>query len=173
MNVGTRHSVIDNDGILYENSRVNFAAISDGTSQTAMLSELARSSTLTANHIIETTSQMIVSYEATCRPNGPAVARARGNRWIYGAPNHTMYSHHRPPNHEDPDCRGGNPFGDSNNAAWDRLTLDTAARSLHPGGVNVAMGDGSVRFARNGTNHSVWRALGSRNGGEVVSSDSY
>ncbi len=173
MNVGTKHSVINSDGILYENSRVNFAGISDGSSQTALLSELARSAILKTNYVIETTGQQIVSYEVTCRPNGPAVARARGNRWIYGAPNHTMYSHHRPPNHLDPDCRGGNPFGDASNTAWDLLSLDTSARSLHPGGVNVAMGDGSVRFAKDTTNHTVWRALGSRNGGEVVSSDSY
>src|SRR5262245_52819777 len=141
ISVGTRHSVIDNNGILFENSRIAFAAIADGTSQTALLSELARSSTLTTNYIIETVDQRIVSYEATCRPNGPAVARARGNRWIYGAPNHTMYSHHRPPNHADPDCRGGNPFGNATNVAWDLLSLDTAARSLHPGGVNVALAD--------------------------------
>lgn len=173
MNVGSRHSVIDNDGVLYENSRINIAAVTDGTSQTALLSELARASHLTANYIIETTALQVVSYEATCRPNGPAVQRARGNRWIYGAPNHTMYSHHRTPNHGDPDCRGGNPFGDSTNTAWDLLSLDTAARSLHPGGVNVALTDGSVRFAKDTTSPQVWRALGSRNGGEVISADSF
>jgi prepilin-type N-terminal cleavage/methylation domain-containing protein/prepilin-type processing-associated H-X9-DG protein len=173
MSVGTKHSVIDNDGILFENSRITFADIRDGTSQTALLSELVRSSSGTANFIIETTGRRLISYEATCRPNGPAVQRARGNRWIYGAPNHTMYSHHRPPNHGDPDCRGGNPFGDATNAAWDLLSLDTAARSLHPGGVNFALADGSVRFAKTTINLTVWRSLGTRNGGEVISSDSY
>lgn len=173
MNVGTRHSVINNDGILFENSSITFAGIIDGTSQTALLSELARSSAISTNHIIERTNLRIASYEATCRPNGPAVARARGNRWIYGAPNHTMYSHHRPPNHEDPDCRGGNPFGDAANSAWDLLSLDTAARSLHPGGVNVAFADGSVRFAKNSIDQTIWRSIGTRNGGEVVSADSY
>ncbi|MDX2036689.1 MAG: DUF1559 domain-containing protein [Isosphaeraceae bacterium] len=173
MNVGTRHSVIDNDGPLFENSRVDFAAITDGTSQTALVSELARSSTLRGNEVIETIHSPIVSYEATCRPAGPAVPRARGNRWIYGAPNHTMYSHHRPPNHGDPDCRGGNPFGDATNILWDRLSLDTSARSLHPGGVNVSFADGSSRFVKSTVNPTVWRSLGSRNGGEVVSSDSY
>jgi prepilin-type processing-associated H-X9-DG protein len=80
-----------------------------------------------------------------------------------------MYSHHRPPNHPDADCRGGNPFGDADNAAWDRLSLDTAARSLHPGGVNVAMADGSVRFVKNTVSVTTWRALGTRNGAEIVS----
>lgn len=173
MNVGTKHSVIDNNGVLFENSRITFADIQDGSSQTALISEVVRSSAISLNWIIETANQRIVSYDATCRPNGPAVPRARGNRWIYGAPNHTMYSHHRPPNHPDPDCRGGNPFGDSNNTLWDLLSLDTAARSLHPGGVNVAMADGSVRFARNSVAISVWQFLGTRAGAEVVSADSY
>lgn len=173
MSVGNRHSVIDNNGTLYENSRIGLAEIIDGSSQTALISELARSSTLVANRVIEIASQRIMSYEATCRPNGPAVARARGNRWIYGAPNHTMYSHHRPPNHPDPDCRGGNPFGDATNAAWDLLSLDTSARSLHPGGVNVAMSDGSVRFVKNTIALAVWQYLGSRDGGEAISAESY
>jgi prepilin-type processing-associated H-X9-DG protein len=42
------------------------------------------------------------------------------------------------------------------------------ARSLHPGGVNSLMGDGSVRFATDSTARQVWRALGTRNGGELV-----
>jgi len=41
-----------------------------------------------------------------------------------------------------------------------------AARSRHTGGVNAAMCDGSVRFFTNGINPIVWRALGSRSGGE-------
>jgi prepilin-type N-terminal cleavage/methylation domain-containing protein/prepilin-type processing-associated H-X9-DG protein len=173
MSVGTRHSVIDNDGILFENSRVSIARVRDGTSQTALVSEVSRTETLAANHVIDLPGLKIVSYEATCRPNGPAVPRARGNRWIYGAPNHTMYSHHRPPNHRDPDCRGGSPFGDANNAAWDRLSLDTAARSWHPGGVHVAFADGGVRFVKDGVAPTVWRALGTREGGEVVPGEAY
>jgi prepilin-type N-terminal cleavage/methylation domain-containing protein/prepilin-type processing-associated H-X9-DG protein len=48
-----------------------------------------------------------------------------------------------------------------------------ASRSRHPGGVNALMGDGSVRFAKSSINVSVWRALGSIAGGEVISADSY
>jgi prepilin-type N-terminal cleavage/methylation domain-containing protein/prepilin-type processing-associated H-X9-DG protein len=47
------------------------------------------------------------------------------------------------------------------------------ARGRHPGGVNVLMGDGSCRFIKNSVNGATWMALGSINGGEVVSSDSY
>ncbi len=173
MNVGSRHSVIDNNGILYENSRVTIAEISDGTTQTVLVSEVARSATLRSNHVIDLPEVQIISYEATCRPNGPAVPRARGNRWIYGAPNHTMYTHHRPPNHPDADCRGGSPFGNMDNVYWDNLSLDTAARSMHPGGVNAAFADGSIRFFKNSVATAVWQYLGTRDGGEVVSSDGY
>jgi prepilin-type N-terminal cleavage/methylation domain-containing protein/prepilin-type processing-associated H-X9-DG protein len=47
------------------------------------------------------------------------------------------------------------------------------ASSLHPGGVNVCMTDGSVRFIKDTVNQVTWWAIGSRNGGEVVSADSY
>jgi prepilin-type N-terminal cleavage/methylation domain-containing protein len=47
------------------------------------------------------------------------------------------------------------------------------ARSFHPGGVSGSMLDGSVRFVRNTIDQRVWRAIGTRGGGEVISSDSY
>jgi prepilin-type processing-associated H-X9-DG protein len=84
-----------------------------------------------------------------------------------------MYSHHRVPNDFNPDCRTGNPFGDRTNAEWDLLGLDCAARSFHNGGVNVLFGDGSVRFVKDTVDVQVWRALGTRNGREVVSADAY
>ena len=46
-----------------------------------------------------------------------------------------------------------------------------AARSRHTGGVNAAMGDGSVRFFRDGLSLDTWRALGTKNGGETVNLD--
>jgi prepilin-type N-terminal cleavage/methylation domain-containing protein/prepilin-type processing-associated H-X9-DG protein len=47
------------------------------------------------------------------------------------------------------------------------------ARGRHSGGVNSLFGDGSVKFIKNSISGSVWIALGSISGGEVVSSDSY
>jgi prepilin-type N-terminal cleavage/methylation domain-containing protein/prepilin-type processing-associated H-X9-DG protein len=41
-----------------------------------------------------------------------------------------------------------------------------AARSRHPNGVNVGMGDGAVRYVTNNINLTTWRALGTMNGGE-------
>jgi prepilin-type N-terminal cleavage/methylation domain-containing protein/prepilin-type processing-associated H-X9-DG protein len=47
------------------------------------------------------------------------------------------------------------------------------ARSFHPGGVNVMMGDGSCRFIKSTISGMTWRALGSVGGGEVISADSF
>jgi prepilin-type N-terminal cleavage/methylation domain-containing protein/prepilin-type processing-associated H-X9-DG protein len=46
-------------------------------------------------------------------------------------------------------------------------------RSLHPGGGNFAMADGSVKFVKDGINIAAYRALGTRAGGEVLSADQY
>ena len=40
------------------------------------------------------------------------------------------------------------------------------ASSLHAGGVNVAYGDGRVKFVSDTIDHDVWRAAGTRAGGE-------
>jgi prepilin-type processing-associated H-X9-DG protein len=49
-------------------------------------------------------------------------------------------------------------------------TMFAAARSKHTGGVNAALADGSVRFFRDSIDPTVWQALGTKAGGEVVSS---
>jgi len=53
------------------------------------------------------------------------------------------------------------------------LTSFCAARSFHTGGVNAAMGDGSVKFMKDSIAVNIWRALGSISGGEIVSADAY
>ncbi len=40
-------------------------------------------------------------------------------------------------------------------------------------GVNVTMGDGSVKFLKDSISLGVWRALSSTRGGEVISADAY
>ena len=45
--------------------------------------------------------------------------------------------------------------------------------SRHPGGVNLLLGDGSVRFIKDSINVATWRALGTIRGGEVISADAY
>lgn len=43
--------------------------------------------------------------------------------------------------------------------------------SNHPGGVNVGLMDGSVRFIKNTIGLSAWWSLGTRAGGEIISAD--
>ena len=47
------------------------------------------------------------------------------------------------------------------------------SRSWHPGGVNAAFGDGSVRFIKSTVDGLTWRAMGSVAGVEVITGDSY
>jgi len=80
-----------------------------------------------------------------------------------------MYNHRRPPNDPGVDCRGGLPHNLATNALADNLSMDVAARSRHPAGLNTLFCDGHVQFITNGINPATWTALGSRNGGEAVS----
>ena len=48
-----------------------------------------------------------------------------------------------------------------------------AARSKHPGGVNIGFCDGSVRFVKNTVSPITYSAISTSRGGEVVSSDAY
>ena len=45
--------------------------------------------------------------------------------------------------------------------------------SFHPSGVNILMGDGSVRFLKDTVNVVTLRGLVTLNGGEVLSADQY
>lgn len=48
-----------------------------------------------------------------------------------------------------------------------------ASRSRHAGGVNVCLGDGSVRFIKETVAHPIWLALNTIRGGEVISADQF
>jgi prepilin-type processing-associated H-X9-DG protein len=43
--------------------------------------------------------------------------------------------------------------------------------SMHLGGVNMLLCDGSVHYIGNGVSLPTWRALGSRNGGDILGPD--
>ena len=48
---------------------------------------------------------------------------------------------------------------------------DVPFGSMHTGGMNACNGDGSVRFVRQSLDLNTYKALASRNGGEIVSAD--
>jgi prepilin-type N-terminal cleavage/methylation domain-containing protein/prepilin-type processing-associated H-X9-DG protein len=57
--------------------------------------------------------------------------------------------------------------GASDNSAF------AGARSRHAGGINVGLGDGSVRFVKNSISPQIWIGINTISGGEVISADSY
>jgi prepilin-type processing-associated H-X9-DG protein len=48
-----------------------------------------------------------------------------------------------------------------------------SASSRHSGGANLLYADGHVRFTTENVNIDTWRAIGTRNGGEVVDEGSF
>ena len=58
-------------------------------------------------------------------------------------------------------------------AAGADSSFSSAANSNHSGGCNAMMADGSVRFVKSSIARLTWMQIGTRAGGEVVSSDAY
>lgn len=74
------------------------------------------------------------------------------------------FNHIQSPNRKS--CTNG---PDSNSRYSDFMAI--TATSQHVGGVNVAFGDGSVRFVNENIDRNIWRAVGTRNGREVIELD--
>jgi prepilin-type N-terminal cleavage/methylation domain-containing protein/prepilin-type processing-associated H-X9-DG protein len=55
----------------------------------------------------------------------------------------------------------------------DNFSTMIGASSNHPGGVNVLFMDGSVRFIKSSISYQAWHAIGSKDGGEVISGDAF
>jgi type II secretory pathway pseudopilin PulG len=199
LNTGNTYPVVQNpapplygmpNGPFFENSRMTPASFTDGMSNTVAITETVRSTPtstyatdplgvflITGNN--STTGPPISSdadYQSLCLSLPPETTQfqaTRGVRWHYGAPGHSLYNHLRPPNNRLPDCRGGLPHSTRNIQFWSWLSLNIAARSKHAGGVNSLLADSHVQFVKDSVDVATWQALGSRNGGEVISSDAY
>jgi len=108
-------------------------------------------------------------YQLLCAatdPRSPSATlgdgRVPGLYWWLGNSTHGRYNHVMPPNTWS--CVNGS--GNNSSGAY-------PPSSRHPGVVNVLFLDGTVRAVKSGVSLPVWWALGSKDGGEVVSSDSF
>jgi prepilin-type processing-associated H-X9-DG protein len=101
----------------------------------------------------------------------PSSRANTGYRWQQGTAGFSFVNIILPPNSTQytfSACR----WGCNDNCGADTGSL-FGVSSFHSGGVNVVFADGSVRFIKDSINQNTWMSLGSRDGGEVVSSDSY
>ncbi len=104
-------------------------------------------------------------------PNA-VIGDGRGYRWAMGIMGFTMFNTIQTPNDSlyqfggcrAPDQTGSHYFDDSSFAD---------ANSAHPGGVNTLFADGSVKFIKNSISRNIWWSLGTKAGGEIISSDAY
>src|SRR5262249_54242985 len=87
-----------------------------------------------------------------------------GQAWLTGWHSITLYDHTMAPNTIS--CVFVSPADAAGNKYF---RWSTSASSAHPGGVNVAFCDGSVRFISQNIDLATWRGIGSTNGSERLS----
>lgn len=138
------------NGMFFYLTAVGMADVIDGTSTTVMASE-------------------ILQVREPTPSNNERDWRGRIYRGSWGgATFNTLES----PNTQIPDeqirCENNNKSAPCINNSSNPNSM--YARSMHPGGVNAVMGDASVRFVTNSIDRSTWQSLGTRNGGEAISS---
>ena len=172
-------------------SLVGFQSVTDGLSNTGLFSERLIGVSDTSGYNVSSVNARRAMFNG---PNGgtyntetPALALAfvqacaalpgtqapsdsvhLGHIWTYGYPPYmsNFYNHFGSPNSLS--CANANEGG----APYARWGIATPT-SNHPGGVNDCFADGSVRFIKNSVSLPTWWALGTRQGGEVISADAY
>ena len=183
---------------------VTIAAITDGTSNTAIWSEYRKgraTSTSTSvapqngsqgvvyqmalplgmtdtpknsttNPVIAgNLAQTLTALNAACSSSNAPQYDLVGYNWMDGwGGQGGPYSHIMTPNHASCVFPTDSPPTGRGSSEWRNMM---AANSNHPGGVNMAFLDGSVRFIKNSVNVTTYAALGTKAGGEIISADSY
>jgi prepilin-type processing-associated H-X9-DG protein len=91
-----------------------------------------------------------------------------GEAWIFDIVAFSLGNVLLPPNPQYPNCDSSTV---ASNTTQNPGMFGLSSR--HPGGCNVLMCDGSVRFLKDSVNQPTLWALGSIAQGEVVSADSY
>ncbi|MBN2296010.1 MAG: DUF1559 domain-containing protein [Pirellulales bacterium] len=167
------------DGVFWNESTVRFRDVSDGTSCTMMMAESLmgldretygpdpedpkrQMASMCSNFTLNAGSPGLVGVINPDLANlvfGASYWRGiRGGAWIWGREPITTFSAYMPPNTSVPDMHA-------------KGTGFFSARSSHPGGVNILYADGSVHFVDDTIELNTWRALGTRNGNETITSD--
>jgi prepilin-type processing-associated H-X9-DG protein len=172
------------DGPFYNTSNVGFNAVLDGLSSTAAFGETIMGSDINTSPgtsppsnfkrqfaLFNTSGYLTGSLAASLflPPNtNLAVCNTpdqwsgdRGREWSRGSFFMSSYNHFYTPNSQYPDCTDA-----GRNAAI------CGPRSFHPGGTNTLFLDGHVAFTKNTINLTVFRAIATIQGGEIISSDS-
>jgi prepilin-type N-terminal cleavage/methylation domain-containing protein/prepilin-type processing-associated H-X9-DG protein len=159
------------NGFFHELFVISPAQITDGMSHTACLSERIMGSNGTSNHMPFQDAYMQLYWALTAddalricmiSTTGPFASERyskMGSSWMWTGRERTTYTHTQAPNGKIPDCLSPGCIS---------APGMTTARSYHPGGVNVLYGDGSVRWVSSGIDQTIWRAHGTRSGGEVT-----
>ena len=105
------------------------------------------------------------------------VSWANGAVWLSGYPLHVVindYLHAGTPN--GPSCNNYTGPGSFLSSSWIYFVNPSGSappNSNHPAGVNVGLADGSVKFVKDSVGMQPWWSLGTRNGGDIISGDSY
>ncbi|QDS89049.1 hypothetical protein EC9_32460 [Rosistilla ulvae] len=139
------------DGIFIPRHGTKFRDITDGTSNTLMLSEILLPENNTSSSNIGNASDW------------------RGLVWNVFGPT-VLFSTRNPPNTRSADrmVRCSNPQRTPCVVTGTSSSQYLHARSMHPGGIQGALADGSVRFIAETISTTTYRHFGSRNDGNVL-----
>ena len=145
------------NGPIYRNSHIRYAGVTDGLSNTVFAGERTP-------YLSDATWVGIIPGYRHFAYNAFASLGTGGLGVNYDYANAILAAHSGPSLYEDPIVihPPNSPLGHTDEMY-----------SLHPGGANVLLGDGSVRFIKQSINLLAWAALSSRSNGEVISADSY
>jgi prepilin-type N-terminal cleavage/methylation domain-containing protein/prepilin-type processing-associated H-X9-DG protein len=166
----------DCDGIFYINSNTKSAKITDGLSHTVAMSEsllgdgpapLFDASAVDRRTTYAFANSIPLTESACDSAQIWNMSNPRGFSWANGEYRCALFNNYWTPNSECVDCMAavviGSPSVRYSGYGW------RAARSVHPGGVNVLMADGSLQFFADEIDRATWQALSTRAGKEPVS----
>jgi prepilin-type processing-associated H-X9-DG protein len=104
-----------------------------------------------------------------CATGDPWVSSIKytGHQYYRALITNHQYSHTLPPNWNKQVSTGGVQQYNCGNTSSVNL-FHVAASSYHTSGVNVCLGDGSVRFVRDSVDFTTWVGAGTKAGGEVA-----